>query len=120
MGRIDRINEQMKREISQMLLRDFQDPRLEFVSITSVNVSRDLRHAKVQFSVFGNKEQLHLAEEALNRAKGLVRKLIGQRIRMRYTPEIEFIYDESLEYSARIEETLERIKNEQFEDQEDS
>ena len=112
MSRIDRINEQMKREISTIVHQELTDPRLAFVSITKVEVSKDLQHAKVFFSVLGNPDQVGKAEDALTNAKGAIRKMIGQRIRMRYTPDFIFIFDHSMEYSARIEETIKDIQNE--------
>ena len=116
MARIDRINHQMKKEISDIVLREMNDPRVEFVTITEVLVSRDLQHAKVYFSVLGNESQARKAEEGLLSARGLVRKLIGERIRMRYTPEIQFIYDESIATSARIETMLGKINRESDKD----
>ncbi len=104
MSRIDRINEMVKREISVMLLEEARDPRLKFVTILRVDVSKDLQHAKVFYSVLGH--DLKGAEDALSNARGFVRRLVGQRVVMRYTPEIDFIYDKSLEYSDRIEQTL--------------
>ena len=104
MGRIERINEMVKREISVMLLEEIRDPRLKFVTILSVDVSKDLQHAKVFFSVLGHDHKG--AQEALQNAKGFIRRLVGQRVVMRYTPEIDFIYDKSIEYSDRIEQTL--------------
>ncbi len=116
MGRMEKINEAMRREIGQIVHREIKDPRLEFVTITHVEVTKDLQHAKVYFSVLGDHEQAERAEQGLESARGFVRKLVGQRVRMRYTPELEFLFDESIEYSARIEAALEDIKNESSED----
>ena len=112
MARIDRINQTMKREISSILQAEVKDPRLQFVTINQVEVSRDLQHARVYFSILGDPSQTEKVEEGLNSARGFVRKLVGQRVRMRYTPEIEFVFDRSVEYGARIEETLEDIRSE--------
>ena len=112
MDRIDRINETMKREISTIVHMELKDPRLQFVTITRVDVTRDLQHARVSFSVLGNTLAVEKALTGLNSAKGLIRKFIGERIRMRFTPEIEFLHDRSLEYSARIEQALEEIRHE--------
>ncbi len=112
MDRIERINETMKREIGLIVHTEVKDPRLQFVTITQVDVSRDLQHARVSFSVLGNSLQVEKVLDGLNSAKGFIRKLIGQRIRMRFTPDIEFIHDRSLEYSARIEQALEEIRHE--------
>ncbi len=111
MGRIERVNQQLKREISGILQRELGDPRLEFVSITYVRVSRDLRHARIYFSVFGGEERQAGAQRALDNASGLIRKYIGQRIRMRYTPQLSFFYDESIEFSSKIDATLKEIQN---------
>lgn len=107
MARIERINAMIKREIGQMLIEDVRDPRLKFVTVTGVDVSKDLQHAKVFYSVLG--QDRSAAQAALESAKGFVRKLVGQRVVMRYTPQIEFIFDQSIEYSDRIEQTLEEI-----------
>ncbi|OGX09060.1 MAG: ribosome-binding factor A [Omnitrophica WOR_2 bacterium GWA2_47_8] len=116
MDRIEKVNEQMKREISHILQADLKDPRVQLSTITQVVVSRDLRHAKVSFSVLGDAKKVREAQESLNKARGYIRKLIGERINLRYTPEIDFVYDKSIEYSARIEQALEEIKNEHKED----
>lgn len=112
MGRIDKVNQAVKREVSSIIHSELKDPRLEFVTITSVEVSRDLQHARVTFSVLGDEKKAESAIQGLESARGFIRKLIGQRIRLRYTPDIEFIFDKTVEYSVRIEEALEEIKNE--------
>ena len=119
-GRIDKVNEFIKREISNIVLFELQDPRLKIVTITGVEMSRDLRYAKTSFSVLGTKKQIAEATEGLSSARGMIRKLIGQRINMRNTPEIQFVYDRSLEYSSRIEETLQEIQEIKNESQTDS
>ena len=112
MARIEKINRALKEEISRIIQREVKDPRLGFVTVTHVEVSRDLQHAKVYFSVLGDLKKIKEVQQGLNSARGFIRKLIGQNIQMRYTPEINFIYDKSIEYSVRIEETIERIKDE--------
>lgn len=112
MSRIDRVNQTMKREIGRMIQRELKDPRLEFVTITRVDVSRDLHQARVYFSVLGDETRAEEARTGLNNARGMIRKLVGKNIRMRYTPDLEFIYDHSIEFSARIEKTLEELENE--------
>ena len=120
MDRINKVNQAVKREVSDILHREMQDPRLEFVTVTAAEVSRDLQHAKIFFSVLGDEARMREAQIALNSACGHVRKLVGQRVRMRYTPEIEFILDKSIEYGIRIEKTIERIKREFQSDPQDS
>lgn len=112
MGRIDRINQQVKREIGKIIQQKLGDPRLQFVTITEADVSRDLRNAKIRYSVLGEQHQAEAAQDGLEGAKGMIRKLLGQSMNMRHTPELFFIYDQSIEMSARIEETLREIRNE--------
>ena len=116
MGRIDRVNQQLKREISLILQRDLADPRFQFVSITYAEISRDLRQAKVFFSVLGSPVKVEEARQGFEDARGKIRKYIGQRIKMRYTPELFFMYDDSLEASFRIEKALQEIQDESKED----
>lgn len=112
MSRIEKVNQALKKEISQIVHNEIRDPRLGFVTITQVQISQDLRYAKVSFSVLGDIAEVENAEKGIESAAGFIRKLIGERIKMRYTPEISFRLDTSCEYSVRIYEQLERIKNE--------
>ena len=109
MERIERINAMIKREISVMIQGEIKDPRLAFVTITTVKVSKDLSHARVNFSVLGTEDQVKQAQAGLDSARGYIRRLIGQRVRIRHIPEVEFFHDKSIEYSARIEEALNEI-----------
>ena len=95
MGRMDRINQLMKREVGSIIQKEFQDPRLMFVTILSVEVSPDLHNAVVNYSVLGDEKQLQAIAKALESLSGYIRKLIGQRIRLRYTPKVSFVYDKS-------------------------
>lgn len=112
MGRIEKVNQAIKEEISRIIQMEVKDPRLDFVTITHVEVSRDLQHARVYFSILESNKKILKVQEGLNSARGFIRKLIGERVRMRYTPEIDFVFDNSLEYGMHIEEAIERIKNE--------
>ncbi|HBR34514.1 MAG TPA: 30S ribosome-binding factor RbfA, partial [Firmicutes bacterium] len=78
----------MKEELGQILQKELKDPRIGFASITNVRVSRDLSHARVFVSVFGEKSQQETTMEGLERAKGFIRTELGKRIRLRHTPEI--------------------------------
>ena len=123
MDRIDRVNEQIKREIGVIIQQELADPRLRFVTITNVDVSRDLRTAKVYFSApagrllpqgasrpsGGDKPAAEAARQALQSATGIIRRRVGENVKMRYTPELHFIYDRSVEFSARVEQTLTEI-----------
>lgn len=113
MDRINRVNEQIKREISIIVQKELGDPRLQFVTITAVDVSRDLRSAKVYFSVLGEKAAVEAGQNALKSAAGMIRRNVGARIKMRYTPELHFIYDRSIEFSTRVDQTLREIHDDE-------
>ncbi len=115
MSRMEKVNQQIKREIGNMIqYGDLNDPRLTFVTITYVECSKALQHARVGFSVLTNdRKEIQNVQEGLSSARGFVRKLIGQRVRLRYTPEIVFIHDDSLAYASRIDQTLDDIKKNQ-------
>jgi ribosome-binding factor A len=112
MARIEKINQQVKREIGRILLQELEDPRLQFVTIMEVDVSRDLQNAKIRYSVLGDETKIVSAQESLDGAKGMIRRLLGKSMNMRHTPELYFLYDQSVELSARIEETLKEIHDE--------
>lgn len=105
-----RVAEQIKKEISEILQLELKDPGLiELISVMAVEVSRDLRFAKVFVSIFGSEEEQEKVLKILGKATGFIRYEIGKRIRLRHTPEIEFYLDRSLEYSARIEGVLKNL-----------
>ncbi len=111
MERTDRIAGEMQKEISGIIRYSIKDPRLpDLVSVTAVRVTRDLRYAKVYISIFGTDEEKKDAINALNHAAGFVRREVGRKIQLRYTPELTFITDDSIEQgihiSHLIDETL--------------
>ena len=108
-----RINEEVKREISIIIRDEIKDPRMTaMVSITSVKVSKDLRYAKVFVSIFSkNEEEKNETFAALKSASGYVRREVGQRIKLRNTPQIIFELDDSISYSMRIEELIDKVKD---------
>jgi len=110
MSRQERIAEAIRQEASVIIHDKLKDPRLGFVTITSVQVTPDLRYAKIFFSVLGNEESYKKTKDALDSALGFVRKLVAQRLNLRFAPEIAFYEDRSTEYSVRIEEVLNEIK----------
>lgn len=110
MARSDRVASAIKKEVSVIIHDELKDPRLGFVTITNVEVTADLRQAKIFFSVLGKEQEHKKTKEALDSAMGFIRKLIAQRIKLRFAPEILFREDRSSEYSVRIQEVLEEIK----------
>ncbi len=110
--RSEKVADLIQREISQMLAKSIKDPRIGFVTITKVTVSEDFRFAKVYFSVAGTLEERERSIEGLDSAKGYVRKELGRRIRLRYTPEIMFQFDPSIEYAIHMGELIQSIRQE--------
>ncbi len=110
MARPERVAQAIKKEIGSILQHELKDPRLGFVTITNVELTADLRCAKVFFSVLGKEEEAKKTKAALDSALGFIRCLIAQRIKLRLTPEISFREDKSAEYSIRIQEVLDEIK----------
>ena len=108
-----RINEEVRREVSVIIRDEIKDPRMTaMVSITSVKVSKDLKYAKVFVSIFGkNEEEKQETFAALKSASGYVRREVGQRMNLRNTPQIIFELDDSISYSMRIEELIEKTKD---------
>jgi len=107
--RSEKVADLIQREVSEMLVRSIKDPRIGFVTITKVTVSEDCRFAKVYFSVAGTLAERESSGKGLESAKGYVRKELGRRLRLRYTPEIVFQFDPSIEYSIHMEEVIRNI-----------
>jgi len=111
--RSEKVADLIQKEVSEMLLRSIKDPRIGFVTITRVIMSEDCRLAKVYFSVAGTEEEKERSLEGLNSAKGYIRKELGRRVRLRYTPEIVFKFDPSVEYAIHIEEVIRQLKKDE-------
>lgn len=110
--RQERLAEAIKQELSE-ILRVMRDPRIGMASVVSVDVSRDLRHAKVYVSVFGDEDQQDDTFAALTKARGYIRSELAKRLRVRYTPEIHFHPDDSIAHGARVAHLLRRLAEEQ-------
>jgi ribosome-binding factor A len=110
-NRSERVAEEIRKEAATMLFGEIHDPRIGFVTITKVQVSKDLRHAKVYFSIVGSDEEKEKTIEGLQSSSGYMRREIGKRLKLRYFPELTFKYDDSLEYASRIEKIIKEIKS---------
>ena len=104
--RPNRLSETLKEEISKLILLELKDPRIGFVTVTSVDVANDLAHAKVYVSVLGSEDEGKASLDTLNRAAGFLRTEIGKRIRLRHVPAIVFVYDPSIQHGAHIAKLL--------------
>jgi ribosome-binding factor A len=111
--RLERLRELIKSEFGQILQRDLKDPRIGFVSVTDVELSNDYSHVKIFVSIMGDQETQRLTMEGLESAKGHIRTELGRRIRLRHTPEVHLIADNSIERGSRIFQLLEEVKKEQ-------
>jgi ribosome-binding factor A len=112
--RTSRVSEAIKREVSQMILHGLRDERVGagMVSITAVDVSGDLQHAKIFVSIFGSDEARAETMEGLKAVTGQVRTLIGQRVRLRRTPEIHFVEDRSFDKAVSVLSLLNKLSQE--------
>ena len=109
MNRLDRINEELKREISNIINYDLKNPNIKgMITVTKVSITPDLRYAKLQVSMLNVKDKKENLKE-LKSSSGYIRSEIAKRINLRYTPELVFELDESMEYGAHINEILNEI-----------
>ena len=111
-----RVGENIMREVALLLLEKVNDPRVRDVTVTDVQLSDDLKQAKVFYSVLGDKDMAHKAQTGLDSAKGFIKHQIGQRLELRYMPEIRFVYDPSLEFGSKMNKLFEKIHTEEEKD----
>jgi ribosome-binding factor A len=103
MDRTDRISEEVKKEVSAIIQNELKDPRLpKMISVISADVTRDLRYAKIFISVLGSEQEEKDAIHGLKSAAGYIRREIGHRLKLRYTPELLFELDHSIERGVYI------------------
>jgi ribosome-binding factor A len=110
--RSDRVGDAIRAEVADILLKKIKDPRVGFVTLTRVEVSDDLRHAKAFVSVMGDEDQKKQSMRGLKSASHFMRGEIGRRLNMRNTPEIAFVLDESIERGARMLDILRGLEKE--------
>lgn len=116
MERLERIEEEVKKIVSKVIDRELKDPRLTgLISVTKVDVSRDLKYCKVYVSMLGVADQKE-AMDALKSSAGFVRREIGANIRMHSTPEVKFEYDNSIEYGNKIQKMINDLDIKPIED----
>jgi ribosome-binding factor A len=107
--RTSRMGDLVRAELSDLLLRHVQDPRIKLVSLTSVEVSPDMRRASIRVSALGTEEQRQDAMDGLQHARGFLRTELSHRLRTRVTPELVFELDRGAEHSQRISDLLESL-----------
>jgi ribosome-binding factor A len=111
--RIRRVNEAMREVLSAAITSELKDPRVGFVTVTAVETSPDLRHARVFVSVLGNPGERRRSLKAMDSARGFLQRRVGSELRMKHTPQIQFVYDETPERGMRINELLQAEAGEQ-------
>jgi len=112
--RLNKVNSELRKQLMDIIQKEIDDPDLEFLSITRVDVTADLREAKVYFSVF-DESKYKKAKEGLAKMNGLIRGILGKRIRLKFLPQLTFIPDDSMKYSVDIYKRIEEIKKEEDE-----
>lgn len=116
--RVNRISEEIKKIVSELLYHGLKDPRISpMTSITMVRVTRDLRYAKIYASILGSQEEKENSIEGLNSAKGFIRKEIGNKIDIRYIPVPIFILDESIEEGIRMSKLIDDVNKNTHKDE---
>lgn len=108
--RPERVAEQMRVDVAEILQRELKDPRLGLVTCTRVDMTNDLRHGKIYVSILGGASEQESSMAALESATGYVRRLLTSRLRLRVSPEIVFVFDPSVEYAIRLEGLIEETK----------
>ncbi|MBI2319136.1 MAG: 30S ribosome-binding factor RbfA [Betaproteobacteria bacterium] len=104
--RLRRIAEQIQRELSEIIRLELKDPRVSMLTLTDVEISSDLAHAKVFFTMLGDADALALAEAGLRHAAGFLRSTLARRISTHNVPELHFVYDASVERGVRLSQLI--------------
>lgn len=117
--RADRVSDQMKQEIADILMRKIKDPRIGFVTVTDVEVADDLRNATVFVSVYGKDDEKEASLKGLKSAAPFIRSELGKRMRLRLVPELVFRFDATVERGAHIMKLLHEIEEKEKKDKKD-
>ena len=115
MNRLERLSNDIKHHICDIISRHVKDPRLGFITITEVKVSPDMHHAKIYFTVLGEGKEKKDSQDAINSASGFIRKELASCMNIRYTPELDFRLDEAKECSKNIDDIFKKIQQERKE-----
>jgi ribosome-binding factor A len=111
-SRPDRVADQLRAEIADLVARELHDPGIGFLTITHVKVTADLQNARVYYTTLGDPQARRETERALRRATPFLRRQIGRRLRLKRVPELEFFFDEAVERGDRIEQILQDLSEE--------
>ena len=114
-SRPERVGDQLREELAQLIAREVHDPGIGFLTLKRVQVTPDLQQARVFYTTIGDEKQRKETRRALERATPFLRRQVGRRIRLRHVPELDFFYDESIERQDRIERIIRDIQAERAE-----
>jgi ribosome-binding factor A len=110
-SRADRVAGQIQKILSEILIKDIKDPRLDMATITGVKMSRDLKLARIYFTISGSNKSSEDASKGFKSAAGYLKRTLAGQLGLRYMPDLAFFYDESFDYGARIDTLLRTLKN---------
>jgi ribosome-binding factor A len=114
-SRPDRVGDQVRQELAELIARQVQDPGIGFLTITRVKLTPDLQQARVFYTAIGDDKQRAETAKALRRATPFLRRQVGRRLRLKHVPELQFLYDETIEQQDRIERIIRDIHTEREE-----
>jgi len=116
MSRVERVAQAIKEEAGNIIANELKDPRLGFITVMRVKLTKDLQLARIYCSIMGSEDKKDKAMEGLESARGFIRRLLSERLKLRLSPELVFKLDKSVDYSIEIAEAIERIKDESKKD----
>ena len=114
-ARAERVGDQLRQELAELIAREVHDPGIGFLTLTHVKVTPDLQQARVYYTTIGDEKQRNETRRALGRATPFLRRQVGRRLRLKHVPDLEFFYDESIERQDRIERIILNIQTERAE-----
>jgi len=116
--RANRVGDLILREVADLLMTKVKDPRVKKITVTGISVSKDLRYARVYFSLIGEEREILEAQQGLDSARGFIKREIGLRMDLRYMPDIVFKHDPSLAEGDHMEKLFEKLRTEEASDPE--
>lgn len=105
-SRSRRVADQIQRHMAEIIQLELGDPRVGMVTVTGVDITREFERARIYFSIFGNQDEVETTSKVLNQAAGYLRTVLAKRMKLRTTPQLVFIYDESLEKGNRMDSLI--------------
>jgi ribosome-binding factor A len=108
-SRADRVSGLIQEVLSELLKKKIHDPRLAMTTITRVKMSRDLKIARIYFTIYGDSQKSEAAEQGFDSARGFIKRSLAGRLGLRYMPELKFFYDDSFDYGSHIDQLLKKI-----------